>query len=160
MIFPMRLVWLATSIFMLIASIPAWSQTHTRQFGAYTLRSSTVSTENLSEETARAHGIKRNPRRAVLNVTVSKKEAGIDKTVPARVQAYARNLTEQQREIDMRETAAEGRVSYTGTYDFVHGEALDFTITAQPENSDKTLTMTYRERLWARGDLPDVPPQR
>lgn len=145
---------LAAATLMLIVSVPAWSQVNIRQFGDYTVRSSTVTSENLSRETASAHGIERDPRRAVLNVTVLKNNVGVDKTVPAGVQAHVRNLTGQRRDIDMRETAAEGRVSYMGTYEFSHGEALDFTITIQPENSGKTFTMNFRERLWARGALP------
>lgn len=145
---------------MLLASSTAWSQAHEHQFGPYVIRSSTVGSENISAETAAAHGIERGPRKAILNVTVLKKEGGQEVTVPARLQVYVRNLTEQRRQIDMREVAAEGRVSYMGTYDFLHGSVLDFTINAQPANSGKTLTMTYRERMWAKGDLPDVPPQK
>ena len=155
-----HLLFPAALFLMLVASSPAWSQAHERRFGDYTIRSSTAGTENLSAETARAHGIERGPRKAVLNVTVLKKEDGTEKTVPARLRVYVRNLTQERRQIDMRETAAGGYVSYMGTYDFVHGAVLDFTIEAQPENSGKTLTMTYRERMWAHGDLPDVPPQR
>lgn len=151
---------LAALMLMLAASSSAWPQAHTRQFGDYTLRVSTAGTQNLSPETAREHGIERSPRRAVLNVTVLTKEAGVDKTVPAKVQAYVRNLSGHRRDIDMRETLAGGRVSYMGTYDFVHGEVLDFTITAQPEGSSETMSMSYRDRMWAGGDLPDVPARR
>lgn len=151
---------IAAASLMMLATSPAWPQAHARQFDAYTLRSSTAGTEDLPEETARKHGITRDPRLAVLNVTVSKKDKGLDKTVPAKVHAHARNLSGHRREIDMREITAEGRVSYMGTYQFVHGEVLDFTIAARPVDSDSTLTMTYRDRLWAGGDLPDQPPKR
>lgn len=151
---------LVATTLVLAASNPAWSQAHTRQFGDYTLRASTVGTQNLSAETAREHGIERSPRRAVLNVTVLKKEAGVERTVPAKVQVYARNLAEHRRDIDMRETVAGSFISYMGTYDFVHGETLDFTVSAQPEGSAKPLSMSFRDRMWAGGDLPDVPSQR
>lgn len=151
---------LAASIFMLLASFPAWPQAHTREYGGYTIRTSSVGTENLSAATASEHGIKRDPRRAILNITVMKKDAEANKTVPASVQAYVRNLAGQRREIDMREISEGGRVSYMGTYDFIHGEVLDFIITARPEGSNETLNLTYRDRMWAKGDLPDVPPQK
>lgn len=151
---------LAAMSMMLLASAPAWPQSHQRKFGPYVIRSSTVSTENLSAESAKKDGIDRSPRKAVLNVTVLKRMAGDEETVPAHVEANVRNLSEQRRRIDMREVIGEGRVSYMGTYDFIHGAVLDFTITARPENSGKTFTMAYRERMWAQGDLPDVPPHR
>jgi len=158
--FQMRYKPAAAATVMLLASALAWPQAHTRQLGDYTLRSSTVSSENLPAETARAHGIERNPRRGIVNVTVLKNEAGIDKPVPARLQVQTLNLAGQRRDINMRPITAAGRISYLGVYEFVHGEVLDFTVTAQPENVGQPLDLTYRDRLWAQGDLPDFAPQR
>lgn len=158
--FFMRRISVVSVTLLLFAALPAWSQAHSSQLGIYTLRSSTTKVENLPATSTRAHGIERSPRRAVINVIVSKKEARIDNNVAARVQVYARNLTGQRRDIDMREVALEGRVTYLGVYDFVHGEVIDFHITAKPQDSNVILKLTYRERLWAQGDLPDVQKQK
>ncbi|NDP40625.1 MAG: DUF4426 domain-containing protein [Rhodoferax sp.] len=143
--------WLTVAVLLPIASFSAWPQAHTRQVGIYSLRSSTTNSENLSEETAKAHGIGRDARRAVLNVVVLKNEVGLDTTVRAQMQAYATNLAGQLKAIDMRPVADSSRISYLGSYGFVHGEVLDFTIKAKPEGSGETLSMTYRERLWVPG---------
>lgn len=139
------------AILLPIASLPAWPQAHTQQVGVYTLQSSTTNSENLSEESAKAHGIDRDPRRAVLNVVVLKNDAELDTTVPAKVQAYATNLAGQLKKIDMRRVAVAGRISYLGSYRFAHGEVLDFTIKAKLEGSRETLSLTFRERLWVPG---------
>lgn len=145
-----KTVRLAAAALVLITGTTAWSQPHQREFGPYVLRSSTASTVNLSGETAKAHGIERDPRRALLNVTIMKKSQGLDETLPAKVQVRARNLTGRERDIEMRETTAEGRVSYMGTYEFVPNEVLDFTITARPEGGNEALTMTFRDRMPAK----------
>jgi hypothetical protein len=147
--------FIAAGFVLLIACNAVFAQEHTRRFGEYLLRSSTVSSENLSAQSARANGINRDPHRAVINVTVLKKSAGVDRTVPARVQVYAYDLAGRRRFIDVHEIAAEGRANYLGTYKFEHGEVLTFTISAKPAGSEKTFSMTYRDRLWARGDLPE-----
>lgn len=130
----------------------ALAQAHEKQIGAFTLRSSTVGSESLSPQSAREHGIERSPRRAILNVTVTKD----GQTIPARVSAVGRSLTGKNRDIGMRETIANNYVSYTGSYEFTHGEVIDFTVTATPRGSETPLTLTYRERMWARGDLPEA----
>ena len=136
----------------ILALAPAWGQSHEARSGAYTLRGSTVASTMLSPESARQHGIERSPTRGVLNVTVMQDE----QTVPARIEASASNLTGRSRPIALTQTSANGYVSYTGAYDFVHGEVLDFSIRAVPQGSTQTLRLQFRDRMWGRGDLPDA----
>lgn len=136
---------------LLAFAAAAAAQPQTRDFGPYTLRSSTTASDNIAPETARKHGIEPDPRRAVLNVTVLVDGApGAERTVPAEVQATARTLSGKPRPIEMREVDAGGYVSYIGSYEFVPREVLEFEITARPEGSDQVLSMRYEERLWAR----------
>lgn len=132
----------------LAASGPAWSQAHVSKEGGFTLRASTVSSETLPESTANAQGIERDPRRGVLNVSIHQQDGARDKNVRAEVHATARNLTGQKRDIPMKEVDANGYVSYLGTYDFVRGEVVDFLIDAKPQGSDRTLSLTFRDRMW------------
>ena len=135
---------------------PAWAQAHEAKSGSYVLRASTVGSDMLSAETARRHGIQRSPLRGVLNVTVLKDGS----TVRADIEAVARNLTGRRRSVALTETTANGYVSYTGVYDFVHGEVLDFSIRAQPRGIDQRLNLTFRDRMWGTGDLPESQQQR
>ncbi|QOY94120.1 DUF4426 domain-containing protein [Massilia sp. UMI-21] len=134
-----------------LAIAPAWGQSHEVTSGAYTLRASTVASNMLAPGTAREHGIERAPTRGVLNVTLMKDR----QTVAAEVEVSARSLTGKSRPVTLAPTTVNGYVSYTGAYDFVHGEVLDFTIQATPQGAGEPLILTFRERMWGRGDLPD-----
>ncbi|QYF92361.1 DUF4426 domain-containing protein [Massilia sp. PAMC28688] len=147
---------MALTVLGLGFAAPAWSQMHQQQSGSYTVRSSTVGSDTLSEASARVHGIERSPTRGVLNVTVTKG----GQTVPATVAVVARNLTGRTRPIGVKETNANGYVSYTGVYDFVHGEVLDFTVRATPYDSKEVIVLTFRDRMWGRGDLPETATHR
>ena len=142
---------LPLALTMLLACAPGWTQSHSKNVGPYALRSSTVVTNTISADTARAHGIERSPKRALLNVTVLKH----GNNIPAKVDVQVRNLSGLSRPIPVTATTSGEYVSYTGVYDFVHGEVLDFTINATPQDSQSTLTLTYRDRMWGPGDLPD-----
>lgn len=135
---------------LLLACAPGWAQTHTKEMGPYTVRSSTVSSETISAETARAHGITPSPTLALLNVTVLKN----GQTVPAQVAAETRTMTGQARTIPMTATTSDKYVSYTGAYPFSPGETLEFMISARPQEAKETLTLNYRDRMWGGGALP------
>lgn len=142
---------LPLALSMLLACAPGWTQSHSKEIGPYALRSSTVVTNTISAETARAHNVVRSPTRALVNVTVLKD----GNNIPANVEVQVRNLAGLTRPIPVTATTSGAYVSYTGVYDFTHGEVLDFTIKAIPQNAQTTLTMTYRDRMWGPGDLPD-----
>lgn len=145
-----RLAFMTAAVSFALAVPTVYAQVHSRDYGQFTVRSSTVGSINLAEETAAEHGIERDPRRGVLNVTVLRREQRIKKTVPASVSAYVMNLTGQRRHIDLQEITAEGRVSYVGTYQFTNGEVLDFRIQAKPDGSNEVFRLRFRDRLWAR----------
>lgn len=147
---------MALTVLGLGFAAPARSQPHQQQSGPYTVRSSTVGSETLSEASAKIHGIERSPTRSVLNVTITKD----GQTVPALVAVVARNLTGKVRPIAVKETKANGYVSYTGPYDFVHGEVLDFTVRATPYDSKEVIALSFRDRVWGRGDLPETATHR
>lgn len=132
------------------APLHALAQPHERSEGAFTVRGSTVSSQNVDSATARRHGIEPSPTRGILNVTVERREGPAPRTVQARVQATARNLTGVEREVPMKEVEQNGYVSYTGAYDFAPREVLDFRIQAQPQGASTVLDLTFRDRMWKR----------
>lgn len=141
---------LAALILSMATATAAWAQAHSQDFGAYTLQSSTVNSQNLAEEAAQRYGIQRGPSTAVLNVTVLHGgEQGASRTVPARVQVQVVDMAGVSNPVQMREIRAGGRVSYMGTYTILPRQVFDFTITALPQGGSEPLTMSYRERMWA-----------
>lgn len=123
------------------------AEAYEKTFENYVLRSSTVSTDNLSTATAKAHGIERSPRKAVINVTVINKNAVGESTVPAKVAVSTIDPGGYGRDIEMRETTENGYVSYSGVYALVGREGIELDVSAQPVGSDKTLTMRFRDKV-------------
>lgn len=144
---------MAATLFLFAAwpQAGAHAQTHEKAFEKHVLRSSVVSSMSIPEASAAEHNIKRAPDLGILNVTVLKQGSQLTETVPADVKAYAMDLSGARRLIPLRETKANGWVSYTGTFPFAPREVLDFTVSAQPENVGQPLEMTYREQLWRDG---------
>lgn len=152
MTFPRTFLSAPLAALLLVSTGAACAQSHTQQFGAYTLQSSSVNSEHLSVEAAREHGIEPGPGVAVLNVVVQKNDSG--KTVPAQVEARVSGLAGVVNQIPMRETRAQGRVAYTGTYPILPRQVVDITVTARLEGAAEPLSMTYRERMWTNVNAP------
>lgn len=125
----------------------AQAQPHIAQEGAFTLRSSVVSSESIAEETAREHGIAPGPQTAVLNVLVLKEVDGTQMPVAANVSVTRTTLAGVRRDIALKEVKAEGRVSYLGSFDIVPSEVLDISVTARVDPSSPELRLSYRERM-------------
>jgi hypothetical protein len=144
-----RAAELALALALTSVALPALAQSHERSSGPYVVRSSSVASESIDEQTARANGVVPRPRLAVLNVVVQKtSETGARENVPAAVRATVRRLTGTRQSIDMRATRANGMVSYLGTYDHAPRQMLEFEITAVPEGSQRRIKLHYRDRMW------------
>lgn len=131
----------------LTASLSAPAQPHVHESGDHLLRASTVSAETLPPAMRKQHAIPLDPHTAVLNVTVQRQVDGTRRNVPAAVEVHARNLLGVQTPVPMRETVANGMVSYLGVYRFQPRQALDFRIAARPAGSDERLVLEFRDRL-------------
>lgn len=123
--------------------VAAWAQAHEQRSGPYTLRASTVRSESISAEAAKAQGIDRSPSRAVINVTVMRD----GKTVPAQVAVHVRNLAGMRRAVPMRPTPENGYISYVGAYSLARGDVLDYNVTARPVGSAKPLSLHFRDNV-------------
>ncbi len=130
-----------------LAAGSAAARPHEATRGAHTLRASVVRSTDIAQITARGHGIRPSPRRAVLNVTLLRHDARALTAVPAKVSARVRDLLGASHSLRLREVRAGGRVSYLG--DFVHqsGETLDFDIAARPAAGGAPLRLQFRERM-------------
>ncbi len=145
----MRLV---ASLVCVAALVPAeaHAQAHQSTDGVYTLRSSTVSSQSIAPSVARAHNFPPDPAVAILNVTVIKKGQSGNGTMPAAIDASARDLAGLSQTIEMKKDRENGYVSYYGTYRHLRNETLTFDITAKPEGTDRKLVLHYRDRIGRR----------
>lgn len=120
-----------------------------KDFGAYTLHYNAVSTDQISPEIARAYGITRSPNRAMINVSILRKNEGAAGTpVRGAVVAEVVNLTGQLKSVDMRQITEGEAVYYIGEVNVANAETLLVTISATPEGERRALSVRYKKQFF------------
>lgn len=134
---------------LLAATAPAMAQ-QSQSFDGYTIHYNALSTSQLTPQVAQAYGIQRSSSRALLNITVLRDDGdGQSTPAHARVEASARNLTGQLREIEMRElTDTEGAIYYIGVFRVNNMEMFDFKVSVVPEGAQAPLEVTFRQQFY------------
>lgn len=103
--------------------------------GSYVVHFSAQSTDQLPPEIARAYDILRSKNRAMLNVSVIRKSDNAP--VSAAVTVKTRNLTQQLKNVTMREINEQEAIYYIGETSVANRETLIFEITVRPEGESK-----------------------
>lgn len=148
MMFLTHLLRLPTLLWFLAVPGSALAQSHEQVAGPYVLRATVSTTAAIAEESAQAHGIEQKADRAILNVIVLNRDDPRQIPQPARVSAQITDLAGVLQEVELRRIEANNRISYTGTFQFLPREVVEFRISAQPEGSTETIDLQFRERLW------------
>lgn len=126
---------LATFILPLLlwAATPALAE-RSQTFGDLTVHYNVITTDTLTPEIARAYNITRSKYRGLLTVSVLRpNKLGVGEPVAAKMDAYAVNLSEQLRNIDMREVREGRAIYYLGTFSVAPQETLRFTVNIHAE---------------------------
>lgn len=119
--------------------------------GDYVIHYNAFTTDTLAPEVARSYGIPRSGNRAMLNLTVLKKQAGLaGKPVAAEVSASAVNMNNQLRNIEMRQIRDGDAIYYVGHFGVSHQEVMDFRIEVRPKDTERTYTLEFRQRFFTR----------
>lgn len=122
-----------------------------RDFGEFVVHYNAISTDELSPEIARAYSITRSPNRAMLNVSILRKNTDAPGTpVRARVTAKVVNLTGQLKSVELREIREAEAVYYIGELKVANAETLVFDISAIPEGTQNPLTVRYQKQFYSR----------
>ena len=96
------------------------------------------------------HGIIRSKTRALLNVSIIKKEPGtLGRSVSGSVSASAINLTGQLKNITVREIREEDSIYYIGEAITANEETLIFTIDVTPLNESSRFSIRYMKQFFA-----------
>jgi len=129
---------------------PALASTETsKDFGDYVVHFNALSTEQLSPDVARQYDIVRSNNRALLNVSIIKKEPGtLGTSVAGGVSASAINLTGQLKNITVRQIREEEAIYYIGEAMIANGETLIFTIDVTPLNESSRFTIRYMKQFF------------
>ncbi len=132
----------------LVQSAVASTET-SRDFGDYIVHFNALSTQQLSPDVARQYDIARSSNRALLNVSIIRKEQGtLGTPVSGAVSASAINLTGQLKNITVREIREEEAIYYIGEALVSNEETLIFTIDVTPLNESSRFSIRYMKQFF------------
>jgi len=120
-----------------------------KDFGAYTVHFSALTTDQLHAEVAQQYGIVRSNNRAMLNVSILRKEdIGLPQPVSGQVTVAANNLTGQLKSVPIREVREQEAIYYIGEYGIANGETLIFSIDVTPIGETSPLSVRYMKQFF------------
>ena len=120
-----------------------------RDFGDYVVHFVAISTDQLSPEVAKAYSIVRSKNRALLNVSILKKEAGTTgKPVPGSVAALVANDTGQVKDTNLREIREGDAVYYIADFAVSNAETLIFTVDVTPINETSRFSVRFTRTFY------------
>lgn len=120
-----------------------------KDFGDYVLYFNALNTDQLSPDIAREYGIVRSKSRALLNVSIHRKQdGGPTQAVTGAVSASAINLNGQLKTMTLREIREEAAIYYIGELAITDGEVLIYTIDATPSNDPSRFTVRFKKQFF------------
>jgi hypothetical protein len=154
--------WIALSAVVLIAACgPAQSPTPSdtlrgtdsmRDFDDYVVYVSALTTDQLTPDIAGEYGIVRSPNRAMLTISVHKKQQnGLPFAVETEISSTAVNLTGQLKTVLLREIREGDAIYYIGEADVNSGETLLYTIDVTPNGETDALSLKYQKQFFVDG---------
>jgi hypothetical protein len=124
---------------------------NSQDFGDYVVHYNALATDMLPPEVARDYHITRSQNRGMLNITLLKKVLGSPgQPVHARVDASARNLAGQDRNIDMREIREGNAIYYIGEFGVANEETLKFRVRARPQGEQEFFEVEFSQDFYTR----------
>ena len=114
--------------------------------GDHVVHFSAQTTDQLPREVARAYQIQRSPERAMLNVSVIRKSDNAP--VSAEVSVKTRNLTQQLKNVNMREIKEQDAIYYIGETPVANRETLIFDIEVMPEGASAAAEMRFKREFY------------
>lgn len=121
-----------------------------KEFGNYEVHYNAVRADQIPAEIARAHGIERSKNRAMLNVTLLRKDAdhAPRKPVKGTVSVDAYNLNGQLKNMEVRQVTEGEAIYYIGTVPISGNEILVFDIKALPENESTPFEVKFKREFF------------
>lgn len=121
-----------------------------KDFGDYVVHFNALSTSQLSPDVARQYDIVRSNNRAILNVSIIRKNPGaLGTSVSGAVSASAVNLTGQLKNITVREIREGEAIYYIGEIVVTNEETLIFSIDVTPLNEASRFSIRYMKQFFA-----------
>lgn len=132
---------------LLLMAGPAFAD-RSQTFGDITVHYNAITSDTLAPEVAKAYDITRSRYRGLLIISVQRpNKLGMAQSVAAKIDAYAVNLSEQLRNISMREIREDGAVYYIGDFSVAPQEVLRFTANIVPQGQKETNKLEFQQTL-------------
>ncbi|HEY5567936.1 MAG TPA: DUF4426 domain-containing protein [Gammaproteobacteria bacterium] len=120
-----------------------------RDFGDYVVYINALMTDQLTPDVAEKHGIVRSKNRALLTVSIHRKQPnGATAAVAADISASAVNLSGQLRAVLLREVREEAAIYYIGELAVNDTETLLYTLNMTPVGEADSLTLRYQRQFF------------
>lgn len=120
-----------------------------REFGDYRVHYSAFKSDMLEPEVAKAHGLSRSRYRALINITVQRKdEENGFVPVHAEVEGSARDIHSKIHKLSMQEVREGTVVYYLGDLPIVDKQRLTFDIRVRPEGSETAHSLRFEQQFF------------
>jgi hypothetical protein len=128
------------------------SSATSKDFGDFVVHFNALATDQLTAEVARSSGIVRSPNRAMLNISIIRKQDGTTgEPVPGSVAAVANNLTGQVKQITIREIREGSAIYYIGELTVANEEIITFNVDVTPAGRpDAFPTITFQKKFFTK----------
>ena len=139
--------------FLLLAllSPPSVLAENSQDVGDYVIHYNALATDMLPPAVARDYHITRSQNRGMLNITILKKVLGTPgQPVHARVDASAKNLAGQYRDIRMREIREGNAIYYIGEFGVANEETMNFKVQVRPQGERDFYEVEFSQDFYTR----------
>lgn len=117
-----------------------------KDIGDFVVHFSAQATDQLSTDIARAYNIVRSKDRAMLTVSIVRKDDA--RSVPATVTVKTVNLTGQLKTVTMRRVDEQDAIYYIGETSVANRETLIFDIAVTPEGASSPSEMRFKREFY------------
>lgn len=143
--------YLLIGVFSLFFSTVLFAQDNnsSKDIGDHTVHYSVFNSSFLPQEAAAGYGFVRAGDRAIINIAVTKKDAGgLSKGLPIELTASLSNLLQQTTELDFIEIDEGDATYYLAQFDFADQEILNFTVHVLLPGERYSDTVTFSKTLY------------
>jgi len=134
-------------VLLLAVSLPVQAEQY-RDFGHYRVHYSAFKSDMLSPEIAKAYDLSRSHYKAVVNITVQKKEGDSYQPVEASVKGTARDIYSKVQNLKMKEVKEGNVVYYLAELPIVDEQKLTFTIHVKPKGEDVVREVSFARQFF------------
>ncbi|MCW8840568.1 MAG: DUF4426 domain-containing protein [Gammaproteobacteria bacterium] len=120
-----------------------------RQFGDYRIHYSAFKSDLVNPEIAKAHGLTRSRYRAIVNITVQKKD-GDNGFIPvrAKIEGTARDIYSKVHRLEMEEIREGAVIYYLAELPIVDEQRLTFDIRVIPEGENNAHNLSFERQFF------------